>query len=277
MRNKITKFKLKNSEKIANAFLENNDKFILTSELYKKHRYLSAEKYKVIGEIIKIYFLAFKGLSSRRKSVATINGRLYSVSRRGVVRRVGKYGSNYDDISISLPDMDINQELVIVGENSKFFKKVLKKEKKDIFEGFFKNYPLLRNEDRTIIKFEPKQVIEVKGGFYKDDPLQKIEIDAITLEKNGRVRTATGEQEYDINFYNKNQIILTITFSKMYYTSGVVEKIYIEQMFTYIRELFEREIKNREKEIKRLKLFHSKIKTKFGDYLMLEVIEKDNN
>ena len=274
MRDKITKLKLKNSEKIANAFLENNGKFILTSELYKKQRYLAGEKHKIIVDIIKIYFLAFKGLSSRRKSVATINGRLYSVSRRGVVRKVGKYGSNYDDITFKLPDIDINQELMTIGENAKSFKKVLKKEKKDIFEGFFKNYPLLRNEDKIIIKFEPKQVIEVKGGFYKDDPLQKIEIDEIALEKNGRARM--GEEEYDLNFYNKKQIIITINFSKMFYTSGVVEKIYIEQMFTYIRELFEREIKNREKEIKRLRLFHSKIKTKFGDYLMLEVIEKDN-
>lgn len=276
MKDKISKLKLKNSEKIANAFLENNDKFLNISNIYKKHKTLCSDKDKVMKDIIKLYFLVFKGLSSRRKSVTTLKNRSYSISRKGIVRKIGKYGSNYDDILNRLPDMELNQELVLIGENAKEFKKVLKNpRKKEIFNKFFNDYTLLRNEEKIIMEIKlSKQIVDIKSGFY-ENPFQKFQIDTITLDKSGR--TTRGEEEYEVNMWNRKQMVITIAFSKMYYTSGVVEKIYIEQLFTYIKELIEKEIKSREKEIKRLKLFYSKIKTRFGDYLMLEVIEKDNN
>lgn len=262
--------KLKNSSFIARAIIENNKKFKIIDILYEEHKENCLKKQVIMDKIINIYEIGFKNFSRTKKLIGNLEGNPYYISRKGIMKhnrhRIVENlfkGDGYDT-------SELNDELVKIGKNSTHLKQHLKKGQKKIFSKFFKNYILLRNEKFILLKFpKPIKIYEISTGF--SEPFFMKEMDSIMINPNG------GRYgDFDFLFLKDGKIVIEIRFSRLRTSSGINEKIFIEQTFSYLRTLIKKEIKNREKEIKRLESFYSKAKTEFRDFLMLEVIEKDN-
>lgn len=268
------KRKLKNSSFIARAIIENNEKFKIISNLYQEHKELYKYKEEIMLKIMGVYNLGFKNFSRRKKPIGTLNHIPYYISSKGIVRPIFKNRLTEDLIKTLLHKensmIDLNDEIVNIGKNSSMFKQKMNKHQKEIFNGFFKDYKLLRNEPKILLQFKrPLKIYEINSGF--DESYLYKEIDAMTIESNKNKINP----EFDFNFFKEKKIILTIRFNRLYQISGVNEKIYIEQTFNHLRTLLHKEIANRQKEIKRLMLFYQKIRKNYSNYLMLEVIEKN--
>lgn len=263
-----SKRKVGGGSSIARAIIENNKKFRVIDELYQKHKKAYQKKLELMTKIMEIYQIGFKRLSKTKKSIGSINGITYYISTKGIIKPNHR-GIHEDLIKSFSYDKNLNEELVKIGKNLNIFKQHLNKNQKRVFTNFFRYFILLRNERLILLKCQ-KSIIEINTGF-TESPYTLKDIDAITLNPSGGL-----SGDFDFIFLKNGKMIINIRFSRLYMASGLNEKIFIEQTSSYIKTLLKKEIINREKEIKRLESFYLKVKENFRDYLMLEVIEKDN-
>lgn len=265
----------KNSSFIARAVIENNEKFKIVDNLYQKYKELNKDKDNAMSKILKIYALGFKNFSRRKVLLGTIKGRSYYASPKGIVRPVSqrqRRNNITEDFSKSFYSRvnasNIYDEIVSIGSNKNSLKNTMSFNQKKIFHKFFKHYRLAKEEPRFVLKMrKPLQIIELTAGFSKPYVIRPF--DAVALFGNGINKNA----DYDFNFYLNGAVVNSIRFSRLYHSNGIHEKIFIEQSFIYLKALLQKEINNKQKEIKRLNLFYSKIKKEFTDYILLEAIE----
>lgn len=251
---------MKNTQNIARAIIENNKKFKVIDELYRKHKDSFLKKEDIMSKIMNVYKLGFKGISKKKKPVGIINGIPYHISKNGI-GRPSKYKGTADLYKAFIFKEQISEELFNIGQNLGYLKKSMNKHQRKIFTDFFKDYKLLRDEPLVLLKWNKVlRLLEINSGF--SQPYNFRKIDSISF-------SSAGAGDFDFNFFKEGKIILNIRFSRLYLASGLNEKIYIEQTFSYITTLLKKEIKNREKEIKRLNTFYSRIKEKFRDFIML--------
>jgi hypothetical protein len=266
-----------NSSYIARAVIENNEKFKIINELYQKQKQLLLQKDELMTKILNIYHLGFKNFSRRKIVLGTIKGRSYYASPKGIVRPLSQRqirAHQTEDFIKSFHSRvisnNIQQEIIDIGQNKKNLRKNMNFAQRKIFNKFFKNYQLAKEEPRVVLKFKkPIQIIELTAGFSR--PYIMKAVDSVSLLNNGINRNA----EFDFNFSLNGAVVITIRFSRLYLANGINEKIFIEQTFSYLKVLLQKEIINRQKEIKRLNIFYSKVKKDFGDYIILEKIEKE--
>jgi hypothetical protein len=131
----------------------------------------------------------------------------------------------------------------------------------------------------NLVLKKPAQIIELAAGFVNPYSFKVFNMVSLTSNSYGSSygNISRNGEEFDFNFILDGQLVSTIRFSRMYLSSGITEKIFLEQTFSYIKTLLKKEIKNRRKEIKRLETCHSKIRENFKDYILLEKIEGDKN
>lgn len=271
---KITKC----SSYIARAVVDNNEKFKIIAQLYQKHKDLVSKKDEFMLKIMGIYRLGFKNFSKGKKLLANLqinamDTRSYYATPRGITRNLTQRGYPEDlvrNLIAQRVDNDLKYELIMIRKNAKLFKKNLNEQQRKIFNGFFEKVNLLCDEQGILLKLnKPIKIIDINAGF--DKPYYIRVIDELCLKSNKIKR----HEEFDFNLFYKGKLIVTLRFSKLYLSSGINEKIYIEQIFNPLRVLLKKEISNRQKEIKRLNLFYSHIKNKFANYILLETIERD--
>jgi hypothetical protein len=261
----------KNSSFIARAIIENNEKFKIIDKLYQKHKELVKEKDLAMANVLKIYNLSFKNFSRRKILLGSIRGKSYYASFKGIVRPVSPRQTRYNQtedlirsFSLRAPITNVYQEIVEIGNNRELLKKHMNNSQRKIFGKFFKYSKYAKEEPKLILKMKnPVKVIELTAGFAT--PYSFKAFDSVSLLNTGR--------EFDFNFALNGAVVTSVRFSRLYLASGINEKIFIEQTFCYLKTLLKKENANREKEIKRLKIFYTKIKKEFADYIMLKAIE----
>ena len=265
----------KNSSFIARATIENNEKFEIIHELYQKHKNMITEKHAIMRDILSILNLGFINLSRKKIFLGHIEGRPYYISTNGLSRSFypNQIRNNFTEtflksITLNTSISVILKEIVDIGNNKDIFLKKMNKRQKRIFKKFFKYSNLAKEEPKIILKTKsPVKIIELIGGFSKPYTYKVFNNISLTDYHIG------SSKDYDFEFnMNKDNVIL-LRFSRLYLSSGINEKIFIEQTFNYMKTLLLKEINNREKELRRLKMFNSKIRNEFRDYLLLQKIE----
>lgn len=267
----------KNSSFIARAVIENNEKFKIIDQLYQKQKNLLITRDSLMSKILHIYNLGFKNFSRRKIILGNIKGKTYYASPKGIVRplspRQVRYSQTEDLVKSFVSratSSDLYKEIVDIGYNKNNLRKNMTFQQRKIFNKFFKNYRLAKEEPRVILKLKkPVQIIELTAGFSKPYIIRAI--DSVSLLNNGINRNA----DFDFNFSLNGAVVISIRFNRLYMATGINEKIFIEQTFCYLKTLLKKEIINRQKEIKRLNIFYSKVKRDFGDYILLDKIEKE--
>jgi len=265
----------KNSSFIARATIKNNEKFEIIHELYQKHKILIKEKHEILHDILSILNLGFTNISRKKVFLGHIEGRPYYISTNGLSRSLypSQIRKNFTETFLKSFTLNtsagvIMKEIVDIGNNKHIFINKMNKRQKRVFNKFFKYSNLAKEESKVILKTKsPIKIIELIGGFPK--PYTCVVFNNISLTDYHM----GSSKDYDFEFnMNKDNVIL-LRFSRLYLSNGINEKIFIEQTFNYMKKLLLKEIKNREKELKRLKMFNSKIHNEFRDYLLLSKIE----
>lgn len=270
----------KNSSFIARAIIENSEKFRIIEKLYQKHKELIREKEVIMTNILKIYNLGFKNFSQTKILLGTIGDRTYYATLKGIVRPISnrqmKNNLSEDFIKsletrTSMSITGIYKEFFDIGKNKEMLIKSMNYNQRKIFNGFFKYYRYAKQEPKVILKTKmPITVIESIPGFIQ--PYTYKTFDSLSLIDNTNEYNI---KKFDFCFSMNETMVLSIRFDKLYLTNALNEKIFIEQTFCYLKTLLSKEIANRQKEIRRLNAFYTKIKHEFRNHILLEKIEEE--
>jgi len=257
---------LKNSSKIISAYEDNFDKFNTITENYGKFFQAILEKESVLKELQKISSSVFKNISTRKVCIGKIKNSnyVYFFSPSGI--NIAAHEDNHPlrKLGDGYGTVDLNEELYQISHINGI-KKLIKKEDKTKYDTFFKNRTLLKNEPSAIMEF--KKVLEIRVPSNKK-PSNIVLIKNIIMKEDDHTYlecySNIGALEFSINL-----VYLTSTES-----GGTKDKIYIEQMYSFINQLMIKNIKNKQTEIIKIKKFLSKLKESMPEYFMLEAIEE---
>jgi hypothetical protein len=270
----------KNSSFITRAIIENNNKFLFISKMYNDYKKSCVEKKILMMEIMKIYSMVFKRFSAKKILLGTIDGLVYFATPKGLARAY-TYSHIKRKVTEDLAknyktNIKIYQEIVNIGKNRNALIQNMNKTQRKIFNGFFKYHKYLKEEPKVILKIKPSEIIEI---LPLSSLLPSASIPIYKMKQFNEVYLAINryghEEDFDIIYSLNNQIIENVKFNRLYFSNGVNEKIIIEQTFCQLKSLFKKETTNRKKEIRRLNAMKNKIKKQFADYILLNIIEKD--
>jgi len=255
---------------LTNIFEKNNPNFLEIDKLRKEYEELHKSRFQALIKIKKLYEMVFKGMSHKRVHVEFFKGyRIYA-------SRVGILYSRGDAVSSNIYSI-VNEPFFIeylyhTGlEDCRAFRGLIKQKELSKLKKFLKDYKLLKEEPKVMLELDtPIQLKKPVIGF-KLNPFEVANVYKITLE------SAENKHLGLMMFDNVNRLIDKIDFNLIDFSmSGLKDKIYIEQTFKYIKQIFEKEIRNEKKEINGLNAFYEKIKANFSDYLLLEAIERED-
>lgn len=254
------------TSKIANSYKANLLRFEEINQINRELRELATKRDEVIKRVIRYYNIIFKNISSKRKEVKIPNQKeSYLVTKAGLTR---KQDWQINSINLtSIPKVEFLKELVFLSkpQNKILFKKVLSKQKYNIFNTFLKKSFLLSINESFEVKTS-KDLID----YRLESPLS---LKKIVLNYNSLLLYV--EQNV---IEPRSPYLATPTIQIPIYNITTLEHMsFLEQVSPETKKLLLLSKKNKLKEIDNLNKFIEYLRTKFENLLVLEELYSKPN
>ena len=255
------------TNKIVKAIEDNNLKFIELKNLATKLVELKNQRNVKENQLIEVYNIIFKNLSSKKKLVHTENQKEIYIGRDGVSYKNKGYGLNTTNIA----NTNIFRAYIqLIDEHITSFMKVLPKTKQKKFKDFMQksylyyNYTPHSNKDITpiIIKNHCND-----NGIFKEEEIKNIKIQVANM-----VKVILNGESTTVAYHNSNDFDLLNPRTDDY--------IVFEQLYPLIKNSLKSLIKTKEKDLDNITKYLNDLDLKFSTYiksiLMLRELKKES-